>query len=227
MGSPNLVQGDGYRFRLQVRFLGGDGDGQGLPAGVAGDRGCAIGQHGTNEISDFFQIGVGESGEEVVGQHLVSAGSGHEDGWDFVQAAHHDCAFRAYDFGANVVAVNRLRVRFDIADGTFLVLQVHGAGDHVAVLGHLGTDRAGGEGMYVGDFIAHHPAGQIKIVNRVGVENHSVHVRFVGGDGRLIFISPDRFKNYGDADFSGFDSAHGCSVGRVVAPHETDLQPAA
>jgi hypothetical protein len=167
---------DGDWQRSLVRFFRSHRDGQGFQAIFAGDAGRAIAQDGMHKISNLRQVSVGEASEKMIRQHLLAAASSQENRGNAVEAADKDRALRTYDLGSNVVTVNGLRVRLNISNRAALVLKIHHAGDHVSVLGYLGTDRAPWCRHGRLDLITHQPARQIEIVNRVGIEQHSVHI---------------------------------------------------
>lgn len=62
-----------------MRLFSGNGNGQCFQAVFAGNARSATVQYIFNEISDFFQVGIREAREEMIGEGLFAAASGQEN----------------------------------------------------------------------------------------------------------------------------------------------------
>ena len=116
----------------------------------------------------------------MIGKGLAAALGIQEQCRCLLQAANKNSSFRTHDLRAHIVGVNRLHVGFNISNRAFPIFQVHYAGDHIAVLRHFRADRNRRIGVGFDDLVAHQPASQVEIMNRIVVKQHPVHVRLVG-----------------------------------------------
>src|SRR6202521_2609907 len=104
------------------------------------------------------------------------------------------------------------------------VFQVNHSRHHVAVLCNLWTNRYGGIGVRLSDFILHEPTGEIEIVNRVVVEQHAIELRLIGGDRWSIFVAPNRLEQDGLSNLAGFNPFHRRRIGGIVRGTTPPLQ---
>src|SRR5271156_1576166 len=139
-----LVELYSYRFRLLMRFFGSHSDGQSLQAVRAGNSRLTIAQHSFDKISYFFQVSFREPRKEMICESVFPALRGKKYGGHAIHPSDEDRALRADDLGAHVISINGLRVGLYISDGAFLILQIHYAGDHIAIFDDIGANRAGG-----------------------------------------------------------------------------------
>src|SRR5713226_3007284 len=156
---------------------------------LAGNPEGFIVQDVVNEVAHFEQVRVRESRQEMVRQVLYAAAGAQEDRRCLLERTNENCALRSDNFGAHVIAVNGLLVRLDVANRTALELKIDNACDHVTVLGNLRSNCDCSVCVNLGNFITHQPAGQIKVMNSVGVEQHAVYVRLEGGNWRSVFVT--------------------------------------
>src|ERR1700751_3060008 len=160
----------------------------------------------------------------MISENAVRSGGAEECCRCFLETTDKDGTLGANNLGANVVAVNCLDIGFNVAEGAMGIFQGHNAGNHVSVLRDLRANCDRGISMNFGDFIAHCPARQVEVVNRIVVEQHAVDVRLVGSERRDVFIATNGFEYDGLADLPGFDALYGSGVRGIVASHETDLK---
>src|ERR1700730_768784 len=99
------------------------------------------------------------------------------------------------DLGANIVAVQALCIRLDVADRSLVEPEIDGTGNDIVVLRKLGANSDGGERMHFGDFVIHKPARGVEVVDRVGIEEHSIDPGLIGCNGRHVLVSADRLEN--------------------------------
>src|ERR1700732_5444889 len=94
---------------------------QGAQTIFARNSGRPIVQHGLHKISDLGNIGVGESGEEVIGEGLNAATRGQKSCQCLLRASHKYRTLGSNNLGTNVITVDCLYARLDVADRTVLV----------------------------------------------------------------------------------------------------------
>src|SRR5262249_410355 len=131
---------------------------------------------------------------------------------------------RTDNLGSDVVAIDGLNIGLNITDCPIVVFQIDHTGHHITVLRDFGADSYRCIGMDLGDFIAHEPTRQVEIMNRIVIEEHSIHVGLVGGKRWSILVTTDRLEDDGLTYRTGRNPLHRSCIRRVVAAHETNLQ---
>src|ERR1700736_3797858 len=79
---------DTARLRFKVRSLGGHCDFERPQAVFAGHFGRAVTQHALNKVADLSQVGICESGQKMVGEHLGAAIRAQECGRSLLERSH-------------------------------------------------------------------------------------------------------------------------------------------
>src|SRR5271154_6096570 len=103
-------------------------------------------------------------------------------------------------------------------------LQIYNPSDDVAEVRNFRAAYNRGVGMNGSYFILHNPARHVEIMDRVGIEEHAVHVGLVGGDGRFVLVAAQGFENQRLADFACIGFFSGRCIRRIVSTHEAYLQ---
>src|ERR1700730_14435326 len=112
--------GDLNRVRFAMGFFSGDGNGQSFQAVVTGHKKRATVQNVFNEISNLFQVRVGEACKEMIRYRALTSASRQENCGKLCETPDENRALRSDDLGAHVIAVNSLHVGFDISDCALL-----------------------------------------------------------------------------------------------------------
>src|SRR3984885_11026875 len=103
---------------LYVEVVGGlfgrSGERERFQSVFTGRAGRLTFKNAIDEVADLGEIGIGERRKKIVGDRADASVRGQESRRRAVKAPDLDGAFRADDFRAHVVAVLRLRVRFDL-----------------------------------------------------------------------------------------------------------------
>src|ERR1700688_480727 len=153
------------------------------------------------------------------------AGSRHDYLGRLLQIARDDGAFRAYDFGANIIAIARLHVVFNRAQRASREFHIEQSSVDVVVLRDLWKNKYRAIGMNFSDLVVHDPPPQIKFVDGRILKKHSIHAARHVADWRRRGVARQRFENHRVANFSGFNPLLGSYIWRIVAPNVPYLNP--
>ena len=111
------------RSRFQARFLGRHRDFKRFQTIFARNTRSTTGQHTLNKVPDLSEVGVRKSHQELIGNRFAAALARQQGHGRLPQAADENRPLRAHDLGANVVTIDRLHIRLDVANRTVAIFK--------------------------------------------------------------------------------------------------------
>src|SRR5207302_8251795 len=132
------------------------------------------GKNSSDEVSHLVQVGVGKAHQEVIYNIRSRAGGGQHHFRSLPQITQHDGALRADDLGPDVVSVTSLHVVFHRPECATRKLQVYQGRINVIELRKFRAYEHGPVSMQLRNFVVHHPAAQVELVDGRILEEHAV-----------------------------------------------------
>ena len=137
--------------------------------------GILVGENCLYEIPHFKQVSVLKPRQEVV--HDVRLRTIHRKNrfGGVLKISRHDRAFRAYNFGSNVVPIAGLHIVLNRSERSSREFQIQQRSVDIIELRNLRKHEDAAIGVNLSDLVIHQPASQVELVHRGILKEHSIY----------------------------------------------------